>query len=102
MRYLKAELELQELLKNFIFDWESSRLKPQAAEPTHQEPTYEQAIAMVERCRQFLLHAHAIVRNETQQWAAEFQTILRDMGEVSKQPEQPRKPPIPSPPAPDG
>jgi hypothetical protein len=97
VRHLMAELELQELLKAFTFDWESSRLKAQTPDPTQ-----EQAIAMVESCRQFLIQAHAIVRNETQKWAAEFQTLLHHLDEAAKPPEEPRKPPASSPPAPGG
>ena len=81
VRYLQAELELQELLKGFTFDWESSRLGAQTPEPTP-----EQAAAMVASCRQFLIQAHGIVRNETHKWAAEFQSMLHELEEASKAP----------------
>jgi hypothetical protein len=81
VRYLQAELELQELLKGFTVDWESSRLSAQTPEPTP-----EQTTAMVASCRQFLIQAHGIVRNETQKWAAEFQNVLQVLEETSKAP----------------
>jgi hypothetical protein len=79
VRYLLAELELQELQKSFTFEWESARLTAQ-----HPEPTLEQAVAMLLSCRKFLLAAHGVVRDETQKWAAEFQSLLRDLEEASK------------------
>jgi hypothetical protein len=79
VRFLLAELELQELLKTFVMDWESARLS--AEKP---DPTSDQAVTMVASCREFLLEAHAIVARETQKWAAEFQELLLDLEKASK------------------
>lgn len=79
VRYILVELELQELLRAFIVDWENARLS--AGKP---EPTPDQALAIVTSCRAFLLQAHAIFARKTQEWAAEFQDLLLDLAKVPK------------------
>jgi hypothetical protein len=79
IRFLVAEMQLQEELKRFYCDWEIDRLGC----PTTQ-PASDHAVAMVRRCKRLLLQAHALISQETRTWVAEFQGVLRRLDEAAK------------------
>ena len=79
VRYLLAEMQLQEELKRFYCDWEIDQLGWNTP-----QPTLDQAVAMVKRCQRFLLQAHTVIAQETQAWVAEFQSVLRQLDEAAR------------------
>jgi hypothetical protein len=79
VRYLLAEMQLQEELKRFYCDWELDQLGWNTPQPTS-----DQAVVMVKRCQRFLLQAHTVIAQETQAWVAEFRSVLRQLDEAAK------------------
>ena len=72
IRAVRAFQELSCELEAFRIDYEHSRLEWDA-----ERPTRKQVDAHVSSCRQFLMRVHEVVRQETEQWAGDFETVLR-------------------------
>lgn len=80
VRYVRAAQELSGALDAFRIDLESHKLFSDRG-----EPDAEQAQAMIERCRAFLVQVRSIVRKETDAWAAEFQNVLAQIEGATRQ-----------------
>lgn len=72
VRYVKAEQRISENLKGFRLDYERLAL---GWEPP--EPTVKQAIECLALFRSVILTVDRIVQQETDEWIAEFQAVLR-------------------------
>ncbi len=79
VRYVLAAQELAVALDAFRIDWERHKL----AWDARGEDT-ETAQAMLDRCRTFLVQVRAVVRQETDTWAAEFQHVLEQIDGATK------------------
>ncbi len=74
VRYMMTGQELSQMLEGFHFEWLSTKLAFQS-----QTPTPEQVIAAASQCKDFMMQAHGVIREETKLWAAEFQDVLKDI-----------------------
>jgi hypothetical protein len=71
VRYVRAGQDLALALDTFRVEWERHKL---ALDPNAED--LEAAQAMLACCRDFLVQVRAVVRQETEAWAAEFQHVL--------------------------
>lgn len=79
VRYLLAGQELGQILEAFRMEWEEEKLAwggPQ--------PTLEQTKVMVAKCKAFLIRVHALIREETLEWAVEFENVVRQIDRAAK------------------
>jgi drug/metabolite transporter (DMT)-like permease len=79
MRYLSTELDIRKLLDEFQIDWEIERVNW-----TTGQPTQEQTLRGLAKCKAFLTQVDTMIQQETNTWIAEFQTTLRLIDEASK------------------
>jgi SMODS and SLOG-associating 2TM effector domain 2 len=79
VRFMLSQQELGEALSKFEFEWEQDKISWEG-----QEPTVKQASAMIANCKAFMLQIHAIVRRETNMWAAEFQSVVAMVDQNAK------------------
>ncbi len=87
VRFMLAEQEIGQALETFRFDWEIAKLgwvKP--------KPTIEQITAAVNRSQTFLAQVHTVVRQETNAWANEFQSVLKQIDDAAKTAAQVKQP----------
>jgi hypothetical protein len=78
-RFLIAEQALSEALTAFQIDWEASKLAWGGPEPSP-----EQAREMIGACKDFLAQVHKIVRQETNKWVTEFQSVTTQLNAEAK------------------
>ncbi|KKO18772.1 MAG: SLATT domain-containing protein [Candidatus Brocadia sp.] len=78
VRYMITQMELDRLLETFCFDWEKNRLAYSGSVSTP-----EQAKEALLLCKEFILKIREMVKNETQMWASEFQTALKEIEKAS-------------------
>lgn len=78
VRYMLTRMELDRLLETFCFDWEKNRLAYSGSVSTP-----EQAKEALLLCKEFILKIREMVKNETQMWASEFQTALKEIEKAS-------------------
>lgn len=79
IRYVLSGQELGHLMETFRFNWEKSKLCQ-----TDQALTTEQAQELLSQCKTFLLEINTVVREETELWAAEFQSALKEVEKAAK------------------
>jgi hypothetical protein len=79
MRYIDAELKLRQITQEFQLDWEAER-----AVLRGDEPTREQALAMLARCKAFATQVNTIIRDETSAWIKEFERAISQIDESVK------------------
>ncbi|MCP4678059.1 MAG: SLATT domain-containing protein [Deltaproteobacteria bacterium] len=79
VRYILAGQQIARKMEDFKFDWEQLRIQLTGAHPTN-----EQAIDAINRCRSFAMETDSIVQKETQLWAAEFQSTIKEIDNVVK------------------
>lgn len=72
IRSITTGLKLRDMLDSFQFAWEGERVNLGGEQPTH-----DQAQALVARCGQFIAEVAAVVQEETQQWVQEFRSSLQ-------------------------
>lgn len=72
MRYIAAEHQIRQCLHEFQMDYDLEQ-----AGWDNAQPTMEQTQKVLGRCKAFLYQVDAIIRNETDQWLAEFQDALK-------------------------
>jgi hypothetical protein len=85
VRFLLAQQELSEALRNFEFDWAKEKILWAGT-----EPNIPQATAMIVSSKTFILQVHAIVRRETNLWASEFQNAITMVDQTAKAEDQNR------------
>jgi SMODS and SLOG-associating 2TM effector domain 2 len=79
VRFLLAQQELSEALRNFEFDWAKEKILWAGT-----EPNIPQATAMIVSSKTFILQVHSIVRRETNLWASEFQNAITMVDQTAK------------------
>lgn len=79
MRYIVAELQLNQIIQEFELDWETERAGWDA-----NAPTKNQVVQMLARCKAFISQVNTIVREETDVWVQEFQSTIRYLDESIK------------------
>ena len=79
MRYIIAEMQLQQVEQEFEMDWENERASWQGS-----PPTMDQVKQMLARCKAFTSQISTIVREETNVWVQEFQTTINTLNESIK------------------
>jgi len=80
IRFLQTGQELSAKLDTFRMDWEAHRCAWKAGRPDD-----AQVAAGLDLCRAFVNEVHAVVRLETAQWAAEFQSMIKQIEESSRE-----------------
>ncbi|MDF1554990.1 MAG: SLATT domain-containing protein [Deferrisomatales bacterium] len=89
MRFIHTEMQLKDLLEEFLLDWEVAR--SQWSGP----PTEKQVAEMLKKAQGFLAAVHGEVRRETSAWVQEFQKALGEIERVTKR--SPAAAPAPAP-----
>jgi hypothetical protein len=79
IRYIRTAQTLSQLQSDFRVEWEKLRLKLQGGQTD--SATVQQGI---DQCKEFLTKVHSTVRAETDQWAQEFQRVLHELEEKTK------------------
>lgn len=79
MRYIAAEHQIRQCLHEFQMDYDLEQ-----AGWDNAQPTIEQTQKILGRCKAFLYQVDAIIRNETDQWLAEFQDALKQIENGTK------------------
>jgi hypothetical protein len=79
MRYIAAELKIQQLNKEFQLDWEADK-----AAWLGVEPTADQLRSTLARFKAFVTQVNTIVREETDAWIQEFQSTLKQIDEAAE------------------
>lgn len=79
MRFIAAELKIHDALHRFQFEWETRR-----ADRASPEPDEHAVSGGIEACRHFLTEIDAIVRDETEQWIAEFRSALEEIDAAAR------------------
>lgn len=79
VRFITTELEISRLLDAFRYDWQLDRAAWKDGQPTH-----EQAIATIARCKAFVLEIDKLVQQETSLWVAEFTDALKQVDEQAR------------------
>ncbi len=87
IRFIKAQLALEEARTELNYDWRMLMAKF-AARPGSDE----QVQAMVQRLKDFAKKVHAEVRQETEAWVTEFQSNLAELEKFSKAQAEERRP----------
>lgn len=78
LRYVRASQKIGELARAFRFDWEAQRVGLDVADAGG-----ERTIEGISMCRKLLSDVDRIVREETQAWADEFRSVLRQVDEAA-------------------
>lgn len=79
MRFIAAEHQIRQCLHEFQMDYELEQTGWE-----HAQPTTEQTQKILGRCKAFLYQVDAIIRQETDQWLAEFQDALKQIDNAAK------------------
>lgn len=79
MRYINAEMQLQQVKQEFEMDWENQRASWQGTQPTK-----DQVNQMLARCKAFISQVNTIVREETNVWVQEFQNTIKYLDDTIK------------------
>ncbi len=79
MRFIAAEHQVRQCLHEFQMDYELEQLEWDGV-----QPTTEQTKKILDRCKAFLFQVDAIIRQETDQWLAEFQDALKQIDSAAK------------------
>ncbi len=79
MRFMSSELRVRRAVDDFDLDWEATR-----AAWAGRAPDDADIQAMIERGKTFLGLIADIVRDETDQWIAEFRETLREIDETAR------------------
>ncbi len=79
MRFIAAEHQIRQCLHEFQMDYELEQTGWD-----HAQPTTEQTQKILGRCKAFLYQVDAIIRQETDQWLAEFQDALKQIDNAAK------------------
>ena len=79
MRFIAAEHQIRQSLHEFQMDYE---LEQAGWDDAH--PSVEQTQKILSRCKTFLFQVDAIIRQETDQWLAEFQDALKQIDSSAK------------------
>lgn len=74
MRFIATEHQIRQCLHEFQIDYELEQAGWDGA-----QPTAEQTQKILGQCKAFLFKVDAIVRQETDQWLAEFQDALKQI-----------------------
>lgn len=88
MRFLSASQLIEARLRQFRFDWARQQAALQG-----KPPDAVQIQRLIGLCHGFLADVDRIVQEETQIWAQEFRSILRQIDEAAGQAAQPRRSP---------
>jgi hypothetical protein len=84
MRYMVTELSLQRALREFQYDWNILIAQ--------QQPSKDNAVALLQRLKDFSLQIETLVKQETDAWVAEFQTNLSELDTMVKTEKEARTP----------
>lgn len=79
MRYIAAEHQIRQCLHEFQMDYDLEQAGWDSA-----QPSVEQTQKILGRCKVFLYQVDAIIRQETDQWLAEFQDALKQIENGTK------------------
>lgn len=79
MRFIAAKHQIRQSLHEFQMDYELEQAGWDSA-----QPSVEQTQAILSRCKAFLFQVDAIIRQETDQWLAEFQDALKQIDNGAK------------------
>lgn len=79
MRFIAAEHQIRQSLHEFQMDYELEQ-----AGWDNTQPSVEQTQVVLSRCQAFLFQVNAIIRQETDQWLAEFQDALKQIDSSAK------------------
>lgn len=79
MRFIAAEHQIRQSLHEFQMDYELEQAGWKNA-----QPTAEQTQKLLGRCKAFLYQVDAIIRQETDQWLAEFQDALKQIDSAAR------------------
>jgi hypothetical protein len=79
MRFMGSELKVRRELDTFELEWELARSMWAGREPSN-----EQVQDMIGRAARFMVIIGDIVRDETEQWMAEFREAMRQLDERAK------------------
>ncbi len=79
MRFIAAEHQIRQSLHEFQMDYELEQ-----AGWDNTQPSVEQTQVVLSRCKAFLFQVDAIIRQETDQWLAEFQDALKQIDSSAK------------------
>ncbi len=79
VRYLLASQELAQELDMFCIDIEKEKISWDAGAPKPEE-----ALATIEKCKDFLEGIHTIVRDETNEWAKDFKAVVAKLDKAAK------------------
>ncbi|MBS0299500.1 MAG: SLATT domain-containing protein [Proteobacteria bacterium] len=79
MRFIAAEHQIRQSLHEFQMDYELEQ-----AGWDNAQPSVEQTQKILNRCKAFLYQVDAIIRQETDQWLAEFQDALKQIDNGAK------------------
>lgn len=79
MRYIVAELQLNQILQEFELDWENERSNWQG-----NIPTKDQINQMLAKVKALTSQINIIIRDETNVWVQEFQNNIKNLDESLK------------------
>lgn len=79
IRYITTEMRIRRVLQGFRLDWETDK-----ATWKGQPPNDEQTQRVLARVKSFVLEVATIVETETNAWAEEFQSTLKQIEEAAK------------------
>ena len=79
VRYVRAELRIQQMLNEFQMDWQMAR-----ASLSQQNPKSEDVQHLLQLAKAFVVEVGAIIQNEATDWAAEFQRTVTRLDEATK------------------
>ena len=79
VRYMLTAQKIDQLKESFRFEWEKNKLEKMGVEP---QP--EQVKQAIDKCQMFLFEVYGEVREETELWAAEFQSAIKEIERISK------------------
>lgn len=79
IRYISTELKIRTALNAFDVGWPSRKLSWEGGTPNE-----EQVREAIAACAAFVAEVDAAVRQETDQWIADFQANLKDLEEATK------------------
>ncbi len=86
VRYMRSKQELSGFLDAFHLDWEQEKLSWNG-----KDPAPDRAEAWLGGCSRFLMEVHSFVREETEQWATDFQAAVSRMDQAAREAAQERE-----------
>jgi hypothetical protein len=79
IRYITTEMQIQQLLHAFQYDWQLDRAGWSGGDATR-----DQYLQTLTRCKAFVQQIDQLVQQETNLWVVEFQDVLKQVDDASR------------------